>query len=54
VDKIAVVSGLERKPGGIIRVRAKFLDAVLEGKLDGNSVELNRPAAPSTKWCVLQ
>jgi hypothetical protein len=61
-----VVSGLERKSDGIIRVRATFLDVVLQGKLDGDSVELNRfnfqnpielrleSGAPSTKWCVLQ
>jgi hypothetical protein len=61
-----VVSGLERKSDGIIRMRATFLDAVLEDKLDIDSVKLNRfnfqnpielrleSGAPSTKWCVLQ
>ena len=51
---IAVVAGLERKPGGIIRVRATFLDDVLEGKLDGDSVDLRRPGFLAVKWCVLQ
>jgi hypothetical protein len=50
----AVVSGLERTPGGTIRVRAAFLDAVLDGKFDAGSAELTGPGAPSTKWCALR
>ena len=49
----AMVLGLERKPDRVIQVRAAFLhDAVLEGKLDGDSVELLCGASLSTKWCV--
>jgi hypothetical protein len=48
-----VVSGLERIPGGTIRVLGTFLDSLLEGNFDTGSVELNALAAPSTKWCVL-
>ena len=37
-----------------IRVRAAFLDAVLDGKFDAGSAELTGPGAPSTKWCALR
>ena len=46
--------GLEQKPDGFIQVRATFLDDVLEGKLDGDSVDLRRPGFLAVKWCILQ
>ena len=51
----AMVLGLEQKPDRVNQVRATFLhDADLEGKLDGDSVELLCGAYLSMKWCVWQ